>query len=319
MSAVIALEQLSKRFGKVEAVEDLSLEVPEGCVFGFLGRNGAGKTTTIRMMLGLLPPDSGQCAVLGLDSRKKGVDIRRRVGYVPETHHIYRWMTVGEVAWFCSSFYPTWKKDECARLLKEFELDPAAKVRNLSKGALAKVALTLALAHDPEILILDEPTGGLDVIVRKEFLESIVKLIEQRGKTVFISSHLLDDVERVADRIAVIDKGRLKVAGEVDELKKRITNLRIIFKTAPSQAPPKSLPSVAPEDILKSELSGREWDLTIANFSDEILAHLKSAFPAAQVETHRPTLEEMFIALVGRNEGAGFGVQGSGTEEGGRQ
>jgi ABC-2 type transport system ATP-binding protein len=227
------------------------------------------------------------------------VAIRRRVGYVPETHHIYRWMTVREVAWFCSSFYPTWSKDECSRLLKEFDLDPAVRVRNLSKGALAKLALTLALAHDPEILILDEPTGGLDVIVRKEFLESIVNLIEQRGKTVFISSHLLDDVERVADHIAVIDKGRLKIAGEVDDLKRRITHLRITFKTAPAQGSPPALPGVAPADILQSELSGREWGLIVNNFSDEILAQIKSAFPDAQVETHRPTLEEMFIALVG--------------------
>ena len=207
-SPVIQTADLTKRFGKNTAVDSLSLAVPEGTVFGFLGRNGAGKTTTIKMLLGLLPRTSGSASVLGLDSARKSLDIKRQVGYVPEQHHMYRWMTVDQLMWFCKAFYPTWDDAECARLLERFKLPGDKKIRQLSRGMIAKTALTLALAHDPKILILDEPTGGLDVIVRREFLESIVRLIQERGKTVFISSHLLADVERVADQVAILREGR---------------------------------------------------------------------------------------------------------------
>jgi len=171
---VIETRGLARRFGKVHAVDGLDLSVPRGSVFGFIGRNGAGKTTTVRMLLGLLPMTQGfrmllgllpmtqgSATVLGLDSRKESFDIKRRVGYVPEIHHFYKWMTVGELTRFTSSFYPSWQEKKCSELLTRFELDPAKKIKELSKGMVAKAALTLALAHNPELLVLDEPTGGL--------------------------------------------------------------------------------------------------------------------------------------------------------------
>jgi ABC-2 type transport system ATP-binding protein len=240
---VIETKGLSRRFGKVHAVDGLDLSVPRGSVFGFIGRNGAGKTTTVRMLLGLLPMTAGAATVLGLDSRKESFDIKRRVGYVPEVHHFYKWMTVGELTRFTSSFYPTWQEAKCAELLTRFELDPAKKVKELSKGMVAKLALTLALAHDPELLVLDEPTGGLDVMVRRDFLESIVRTIQEEGKAVFLSSHVLVDMEndppadaRIEGARDVARDGREWVVtyedfaeGKLDELRKLpISGLQVI-------------------------------------------------------------------------------------------
>ena len=149
MDTVIQTKGLARRFGKVHAVDGLDLEVPRGSVFGFIGRNGAGKTTTVRMLLGLLPMSAGSATVLGRDARKESFDIKKRVGYVPEIHHFYQWMSIAELTRFTSSFYPTWQEAKCTELLKNFELDPAKKIKELSKGMVAKVALTLALAHDP--------------------------------------------------------------------------------------------------------------------------------------------------------------------------
>lgn len=302
MGTAIEIRDLVCRFGKNTAVDRLAMSVPEGCVYGFLGRNGAGKTTTIKMLLGIQAPTSGSSSVLGLDSQRKSAEIKARVGYVPESHHIYRWMRVSEVLWFCKPFYPTWNDEECARLVKRFELDPKMKVKALSKGALAKLALTIALAHDPEILVLDEPTGGLDVIVRKEFLESIVDLIERHGKTVFISSHLLDDVERVAERIAILDKGQLRIEGEIDEIKQRVAKVTLVFESDP---PPglelhESL-GVPAADVLQCDKSGREWRLILDHVTEDLLGKARQKLPACHVTSHRPTLEEIFIAFVGGN------------------
>ena len=207
--AVIRTEKLTKRYKKQTAVSEVSLEVPPGKIFALMGRNGAGKSSLIRMLLGLTPITAGRATVLGLDSAKEHVAIRARVGYVPEAHHMYRWMTIGEVVRFTASFYPTWNEKSCADLIRKFDLDPSKRIKELSRGMVAKVALTLALAHEPRLLVLDEPTDGLDAVVRKEFLESIVSVAADEGRTVLISSHLLQDVERVADRVALMEESRI--------------------------------------------------------------------------------------------------------------
>ena len=290
-SAVIRTEALTKRFGKLAAVGDVSFEVPEGCVFALMGRNGAGKTTTIRMLLGLESITKGKATVLGLDPRKKDVEIRRGTGYVPESHHIYKWMKVREVAWFCSAFYPTWNDALCRDLLDRFSLDPEKRVKELSRGMVAKLALTLALAHEPKLLVLDEPTSGLDVIVRREFLGSIVNVIAEFNRTVLISSHLLADVERVADRVALMHEGQLRLVEDLESLKSRVCSVRVTF---PGEAPE----SVEAPGLIRSEKSGQEWLLTYDNYTDDTIPALRQKLPNATLAAEPLGLEEIFIALV---------------------
>ena len=217
----IAVHGLSKRFGKRAAVDGLAFEVPSGGVCGFLGRNGAGKTTAIRMMMNLTEPSGGQALLLGLDARRHHTELMSRVGYVAEVPILYDWMTVREMVRFTSQFYAKWNSAAVDALLDRFGLDQRQKVRHLSRGMSAQLALALALGHDPELLILDEPATGLDVLVRRDFLESIIQIIQQEGRTVLFSSHLVHEVERVADQIVVIEQGRLLTSARLDELKER--------------------------------------------------------------------------------------------------
>jgi len=215
----IAVEGLSKRFGRRLAVDSLTFEVPTGSVCGFLGCNGAGKSTAIRMMMNLLDPTAGRATLLGLDSRRDHTALMRRVGYVSESPVFYDWMNVGQLVRFTAGFYRRWNQAGVDSLLDRFSLDREQKVRHLSRGTQAQLALLLALGGDPELLILDEPATGLDVLVRRDFLESIIQLIQQDGRTVLLSSHLLHEVERVADQVVIIDQGRMVMSGTVDSLK----------------------------------------------------------------------------------------------------
>jgi ABC-2 type transport system ATP-binding protein len=216
----ITVQALSKRFGRRLAVEDLTFEVPQGSVCGFLGRNGAGKSTAMRMMMNLLDPTAGSVTLLGLDSRRDHTALMRRVGYVSESPVLYEWMKVRELARFTAEFYPQWNRRRVDELFDRFAIDREQKVRHLSRGTQAQLALALALGGDPELLILDEPATGLDVLVRRDFLESIIQLIQQEGRTVLFSSHLLHEVERVADQVVILDRGRLVRSGSVEEFKR---------------------------------------------------------------------------------------------------
>jgi ABC-2 type transport system ATP-binding protein len=220
MSApAIAVEGLTRRFGKHVAVDRLSFEVETGRVCGFLGRNGAGKTTTIRMLMNLLRPNAGRMTVLGLDPRRQTVDLMRRVGYVGETPAMHGWMRVRELVRFTAGFYKSWDDAQVASLVERFGIDPGQRVKHLSRGTNAQLALALALGHNPDLLILDEPSTGLDPIVRRDFLEGIIQLIQEEGRTVLFSSHLVHEVERVADQVVIIEEGRLVTTTSVESLK----------------------------------------------------------------------------------------------------
>jgi ABC-type multidrug transport system ATPase subunit len=208
MDPVIRFDQVTKCFGSQTALDRVSLTVPPGIVFALLGENGAGKTTAIRIMLGLLETDAGKSTVLGRDSLREGLEIRRRVGYVPERPTLYEWMTVLEIGWFTAGFYGERFLPRYRELVAQYKLPERRKLKSLSKGMRAKVALSLAMAHDPELLVLDEPTSGLDTLVRREFLENMVDLAAA-GRTVLLSSHQIGEVERVADIVAIIKDGKL--------------------------------------------------------------------------------------------------------------
>ena len=249
MTSIIRLDRLTKRFGSEVALDEVSLLVPSGAVFALLGENGAGKTTAIRIMLGLAEPTSGQAEVLGRNSGTQGLEIRRRVGYVPERPTLYEWMTIEEIGWFTAGFYGPGFLPEYGRLIAQFGLPPKKKLKTLSKGMHAKVALSLALAHQPELLILDEPTSGLDALVRREFLDSMVDRAAQ-GQTVFLSSHQIGEVERVADIVAILRHGKLVLVERLDDLKANIRRLTVTMKNGTM------LPSYLGGEILSQRLEG---------------------------------------------------------------
>jgi ABC-2 type transport system ATP-binding protein len=283
----IELLGLTKRFGRTLAVRNVSLEIPRGSTFGLLGPNGAGKSTTIKMLMGLLSPTAGSARVLGIDCRADAVQVKQRVGYVPETHNIYRWMRVGEALGFCKSCYPSWNDQTCRELLDLFGLDPAKKVKHLSKGMLVKLALLLAVSHEPEVLLLDEPLSGLDPIAREEFLDGVLRTICDRGQTVLISSHMLDDVRRLADTVGILYEGQLVLQGNLDAL---LTSTKRICATLRDGCKPKE----APEGTIWQRIQGREWTATVRDFSPEKVQKVQAIDGVEHVRVIDLGLEELF-------------------------
>src|SRR5438270_7544999 len=209
---VIVVSGLSRRFGAKTALAHVSLSVPRGVVFGMVGANGAGKTTLIKHVLGLLKAQTGSVRVFGLDPVKEPVSVLSRIGYLSEEGDLPGWMRVDELMRYMRAFYPTWDEAYAQDLRQQFALDPAAKVKTLSKGQKARAGLLAALAYRPELLLLDEPSSGLDPIVRRDILGAIVRTIADEGRTVLFSSHLLDEVEQVADHVTLIDQGKVALS-----------------------------------------------------------------------------------------------------------
>lgn len=292
--SAIETVELTKRFGKQSAVDHLTMRVPEGSVFAFLGRNGAGKTTTIRILLDLLDRTSGEARILGLDCVRESLEIKRRIGYVAEGQKMYDWMKVDEIIWFCKGFYPNWDDAFAAELKDKLELPGDKKVGELSRGTQAKVALLLAMAYHPELLILDEPTAGLDVVVRRDFLEGVIELIQEQGRTVFFSSHIVHEVERVADWVGIIDHGKLIWCSPMEELKSSVKRLVMTFDT-----PPASLSTIP--NTVATETAGRQSAITVKQFSDASVAAAKSLDPT-DLRVDDLSLEDIFVALVGGRE-----------------
>jgi len=288
---VIHIDQLHKSFRRQVALDGISFDVPPGVVFALLGENGAGKTTTIRILLGLTESDAGKADVLGLDCRWQGQEIRRRVGYVPERPTLYEWMTVHEIGWFTAGFYGNGFLPAYRDLTELFELPPSRKIKELSKGMRAKVALSLAMAHQPELLILDEPTSGLDTMVRREFLESMVD-IAATGRTVFLSSHQIGEVERVADIVAIMREGKLVLVERLDVLKQDVCELTITLKDGEPEPPRPA------GHVLSERYKDRQWQMLIRGTADEHLAALRAHGSVSELECRSLTLEEIFVAYM---------------------
>ncbi len=291
MPSAIQLEQVTKTYGKNIALKNLSLDVPRGVVFALLGENGAGKTTTIKLLLGLEESDSGKVDVLGLDSSQQGSEIRRRVGYVPEQPALYQWMTAAEIGWFTAGFFTDSFEHEYRTLLKQFSVPLDRKIAQMSKGMRAKVSLSLALAHQPELLILDEPTSGLDTLVRREFLESMVD-IAASGRTVLLSSHQIGEVERVADMVAIMREGQLLVVESLDTLKCQTFELTITLEAGSSQPPE------VPGQVLCSRRRSRQWQVLARNLEESQIETLRDDPAVVAIEVRTPGLEEIFVAYM---------------------
>jgi ABC-2 type transport system ATP-binding protein len=283
----IELAGVSKRYGAVTVVNDLSLRIPRGSTFGLIGPNGAGKSTTIKMLMGMLAPTAGQIHVLGIDVAVEPARMKQKVGYVPEIQNIYRWMTVGEVIGFARSFYESWNDDLCARLLDLFALESGKKVKHLSKGMAAKLSLLVALAHEPEVVILDEPMSGLDPLVREEFLDGVLRAVCERESTVLFSSHTLDDVQRLADTVGILYEGRLLVHRGVDELLASTKRIRAVLRDG-------CLPKREPVGTVWQRVQRREWLLTVSDFVPDVVPALRAENCVEHVEVEDLSLEELF-------------------------
>jgi ABC-2 type transport system ATP-binding protein len=296
----IRIDKLTKRYRGQTAVDGVSLDVPTGAIFGLLGENGAGKTTTIQTLLGLIAPDAGAVEVLGLNPVKKGLEVRRRVGYVPEVPALYDWMTVSEIGWFAAGFHPDGEVGPASYLaryvdlIKGYELPANRKIQALSKGMRAKVSLSLAVASDPQLLILDEPTSGLDVLVRREFLESMVDQAGT-GRTVLLSSHQIAEVERVASHVALLHHGKLLLAEPLDDLRARTFLLSVTFSTRDHPAAP---PSNLPLDLIDATESVRQavW---LVHAKDRASCEALRSVPGVDtLQIESPTLEEIYIGYM---------------------
>ena len=235
MNDAIRLTGLCVRYGRVRALDGLSLAVARGEVYGFLGRNGAGKTTTLRVLMGIVGADAGTIELFGQPMKRVSVATKRNIGYVSQEQNFYPWMTPRQLGRFVAAFYPTWDDAEYVRLLGMLDIPPDRRSGILSGGTRTKLGLALALAPRPPLLLLDEPTAGLDPVARREFNDTVASMAAERGTTVFMSSHLVDEVEGIATRVGIVQAGRTSIEGRVDELRDRVRRVR---HSTPMDPPP---------------------------------------------------------------------------------
>ena len=286
---VIEIKNLVRRYGKLDAVHDLSLTVRPGRCYGFFGRNGAGKTTTIKCLLNLLRPNAGTVSVFGHDPQRDEVAVKSRLAYVPDQVAFYPWMTVRDTLEYLASFRARWNRDLEADLLKRFQLDADKKTSALSKGQRTQLALIGAISPEPELLVLDEPTSGLDPIVRREFIETVIGAYQSgdpERRTVFVSTHLIAEFEGLIDEFTIIEAGRNVLTMEADAARDRFQMIRARFAHPP---PPLDLAG-----SLRVRQSGRELEV-LANGSRERLLSVIAGAGPEEVRCEALSLEEIFV------------------------
>ena len=290
---VIQTRGLRKSYDGTPALGGIDLAVPRGSICGFLGRNGAGKTTTIKLLLRILRPDAGEISLFGnrVDSEAASVDARRRIGFVTEEKQLYPYMTVGQTIRFTRSFFPGWRADLEARYLEIFRLPADKPVPKLSKGMRTQLMLLLALARGAELLILDEPTDGLDPAVTEEVLEALAGLTAAEGTSIFFSSHHLAEVEQIADRVCLIDRGQIVIDGALDDLKTEYRRILLVF----AGDAPESVAALAGVDHVRTR--GRTASLLAHGDIDATLDRARLLRPES-VEVHPVTLKELFLEHV---------------------
>jgi ABC-2 type transport system ATP-binding protein len=291
--AIIETIGLSHRYGRTEAVRDLSLQVPEGSIFAFVGPNGAGKTTTIKTVMNIIVPSSGSATVLGVDSRRLGPEQFQQIGYVSENQDVPAWMTLRQLLAYCAPLYPAWDAAFAETLRRQLDLPLDQRIKTFSRGMRMKATLLSSLAFRPKLLVLDEPFAGLDALVRDEVIQGVLELAEQSQWTVFISSHDIDEVERLADWVGVINEGHLHLAEPVATLTARFRAVEATFEGDAR------LPEPVPDTWLDLDSSGR-----IARFADSACtgtddeARLRRQLPGATSISLSPmSLKSIFIAM----------------------
>jgi len=287
----VEVSGLSRKFGSKAALDEVSMQVKRGRVFGLVGANGAGKTTLIKHILGRLKAQSGSVRVFGFDPIADPVAVLSRIGYLSENRDLPAWMRVDELLRYTEAFYPKWDMNYAERLMEQFGLDPGAKIKTLSRGEHAKAGLLVALAFRPELLLLDEPSSGLDPVVRRDILEAIIRTVAEEGRTVLFSSHLLEEVDRVADDLAVMFDGRVVLSGELENVK--ATHHRLVFRFDSLQPSAPQFPGV-----LNLTGGGQEWTAICNGKRDQAVA-AAGRIGGRVVSEGAPSLDEIFVAWAG--------------------
>ncbi|MFY0524441.1 ABC transporter ATP-binding protein [Archangium gephyra] len=287
---ILRTQGLTRAFHEVKAVNGVDLELRRGEVYGFLGRNGAGKTTTLRMLMGILRPDQGDIELMGQRVRRVRAAQKQHLGYVSQEQVFYPWMTALELGRFVSGFYPHWDDARFQQLLRVLDVPKDRKSAQLSGGTRMKLGLALALAHRPPLLILDEPTAGLDPVARREFLDILRDQVRREGQTALFSSHLVGEVEEVAHRIGILHEGRLRYQGSLDTLRQSVR--RVVLETAPEPLPPGL-------SLVRRERLPEEGRLALVLFGTPG-DWASSPFAPETVETL--SLENIFLAYARRSD-----------------
>jgi len=290
---VIKVENLVKYFDGRCVLDGINLNVPRGCIYGLLGRNGSGKTTIIRILLGLEPPTRGRTFLLDAESSELSAKLHSRIGYVAEGHNLIQNYRVGRLIKLCKDLSLQWNDEFFNHLIETFRLPADRRVKELSIGMRAQLNLALAMAIDPELLIFDDPTLGLDTVARRQFLELAIDLIQQQGRTILFCSHILSDVERIADKIGILAAGKLVVDCPLEQLKERVKKLRVIF---PESAPQ----NLYLKEIVNQQIDGREMVITVANWNKQKQTVLETFKPSSCTEIPM-SLEDIFIECTNPN------------------
>ena len=286
--AIIEIKNLVKKFGKFTALDGIDLDINEGEVFGYIGPNGAGKTTTIRVLLGILQATKGDAKIFGLDVWKDAVEIHKRIAYVPGDVNLWNNLTGGEVIDLFVSLRGKHDKERRANLLKMFDLDPSKKCRTYSKGNRQKVALVSAFASDADLYILDEPTSGLDPLMEQVFQECVLEQ-KNNGKAIFLSSHILSEVERLCDRVGIIREGKLVETGTLDQLR----HLTRVMMTVITEQPIENLNGLSGVHDIEERRGGLTFQVDSSEIGN-IISHI-SKFGVKKLESSPPTLEDLFM------------------------
>lgn len=288
---IIETNRLSRRYWRTEALRELTLSVPTGSVFALLGSNGAGKTTALKVLMNLLPPSGGSATVLGVDTRRLGEKERAQIGYVSENQKLPLWMTVRQLLDYCRPFYPTWDAALEAKLLAQLDLPPDRKLKHLSRGMLMNAALLSTLAYRPKLLVLDEPFSGLDPLARDDFVRGLLEASELGDWTVVVSSHDIEEVERLADHVALLENGRLRFSETTESLLGRFRRMEVTVST------PVSIPA-PPAGWLELEQKGGLVRFIASNYGAEATERTcREHFPEGTVTAHPMSLREIFVTL----------------------
>jgi len=291
---VVEVNNLSRSFGKTEALDCVDFQASRGKVYGLVGANGAGKTTFIKHLLGLLRAKSGTVRIFGEDPVRKPESVLSHIGYLSEERDIPDWMSIDELMRYTSAYHSSWDQGYASELLNTFSLDPAKKIRTLSRGMRAQVALISVVAHRPDLLILDEPSSGLDAVVRKDILNAVVRTISEEGRTVIFSSHLLEEVERLSDHVTMIHQGKITLDSSLELINKNHHWSSIGFTD-----PQNSLPTL--EGVVEISGEGRFFS-AVHQGPIDAFQNAVHKIGGEIIESRHATLEEVFISRVGRPE-----------------
>ncbi|MFN8576506.1 MAG: ABC transporter ATP-binding protein [Candidatus Sericytochromatia bacterium] len=285
---IIKMNKVVKSYGNSFALNKLNMNVPQGSVYGLLGKNGAGKTTALRICMSLLKITSGNVNVLGVNPWNMPINIKQDIGYSSDSMQLIPWLKVADILSYNGSFYKNWDKEYVNQWVKRLNLSLDKRVFQLSRGNRQKLALAMAIGHKPKLLILDEPAGGLDPVARKEFLESIIELIHESGTTILISSHSLDDLERISDYIGIIENGSMKLETNLEDLKDSTKQVTIFSS--------KSIENFSNNNLIYSESKNNQFTGIFKNWNDESYSKLKEKFPDSNIEVNSMKLEDIFLA-----------------------